>query len=66
MKKPIKQTCKKCNGKMKRSVAIENAVSGIPDFASDGGIVTQSIGGSGKMIVVLKCTKCGWSVYPDA
>ena len=56
----------KCDGIMIKSKAIkEGSVCGIPDFIGqtynhDG--QTMSPGGPGKLINVLKCNKCGFSV----
>lgn len=55
--------CKKCNGRMKVSKAIqETVVVGAPDFCDDVGGQTMSAGGPGKLIDCLKCQDCGWSV----
>lgn len=56
-----KLPCKKCGGKMKVGVALEQTFTGVPDFA-DGEVVTMSPGGSGKLVACLKCELCGWSI----
>ena len=53
--------CKKCNIPMKEGIAIENTMTGTPDFPG-GEVVTLSPGGPGKVIAVLKCPECGHSV----
>ncbi len=58
--KPVE--CKKCGGRMKPGKALAQTVTGIPDFARDGNVVTLSPGGPGKLIDCLKCTECGHSV----
>lgn len=55
-------TCKKCGGKMKRGVAIENTWQrGMSDFGDDIRGITMTAGGSGKLVTCLKCESCGWS-----
>lgn len=46
---------------MKPGIAIQNTVTGMPDFPGDEHAVTLSAGGPGKLIVVSKCDKCGFS-----
>lgn len=53
--------CKRCGGEMMRGIAIEQTVSGSPDFVG-GPVVTMSPGGCGRLIWCQKCAKCGWSV----
>lgn len=53
--------CGKCGGDMKASKAIIPSVSGHPDFASDGEVVTVSPDGGAVLVDCLKCEFCGWS-----
>lgn len=55
--------CVKCLSILKQGIAIENTVTGIPDFIGDKDNCTISAGGSGKLIPCLKCPNCGYSVY---
>lgn len=52
--------CKECQGEMRKGIAIGQTYRGVPDFP-DGEVCTVSPGGTGKIISVNKCTKCGWS-----
>ena len=61
--KKINLQCKKCSGKMKRGIALENIASGIPDFGGVSKVVTMSYGRYAKIIPVLKCERCGRSTY---
>jgi hypothetical protein len=54
--------CKKCGGEMVIGQALENNLSGIPDFIGDKYPVTVSPDGTAKLISCLKCKNCGWSV----
>ena len=47
---------------MKPGSAIQETLTGIPDFPGDKHVVTVSPGGPGKMIDCMKCELCGWSV----
>ncbi len=58
--------CKKCDIEMLKGVAIEQTYTGMPDFPSDNYVCTLSPGGSGKMVMCLKCPECGYSVYNKA
>lgn len=60
-KKP-ETKCKRCGGEMKPGVAIEQTVTGIPDFPGDKHLVTVSPCGPGLMIECMKCVECGYSV----
>jgi hypothetical protein len=62
MMKNIRNSCKKCSGRMKPSKAIQQTFTGMPDFPGDKYPVTLSPGGPGKLIECIKCTMCGWSV----
>lgn len=48
-----------CGGKMEPSKAIQNTLTGIPDFIGSKEVVTVSYGGKGKLIDCLKCKACG-------
>lgn len=47
---------------MKRGVALEPTLTGIPDFPGDTHPVTLSANGPGRLVMCMKCVKCGWSV----
>jgi len=57
-----KMNCKKCGGLMKRGVALENIMSGIPDFHDQRLAVTLSPTGRARLVGCLKCETCGYSV----
>jgi hypothetical protein len=54
--------CKKCNGEMIPSKALEQNYGGIPDFIGSSEICTISPDGTANLIDCLKCKDCGWSV----
>lgn len=56
------QCCKKCNGKMIPSKALDQILSGVPDFPNDKQPVTLSPSGRARLIDCEKCSQCGWSV----
>jgi hypothetical protein len=58
----LESKCRKCGGNMIAGKAIQQTLTGTPDFPGDDHAVTLSPGGSGKLIDCLKCEKCGWSV----
>lgn len=58
----LDQRCRKCGGNMIYGKAIQQTLTGSPDFPGDTRGITMSPGGSGKLIDCLKCEKCGWSV----
>lgn len=47
---------------MKIGIAIEQTYTGIGDFSQSDAVCTVSPGGSGKIISVMKCQKCGHSI----
>lgn len=53
--------CRKCNGLMQPSKAIDQTYTGSPDFIG-GAVVTMSPGGPGRLVDCMKCEACGWSV----
>jgi predicted nucleic-acid-binding Zn-ribbon protein len=58
-------TCRKCGGEMHEGQALENTVSrGMPDFegSNDKEGQTFSFSGEARMIKVLKCKDCGYSI----
>ena len=60
-----RQSCRKCGGVMKRGIATGQTYVGHPDFPGETGLeagCTVTHGGPGKVITVLKCQDCGWSV----
>ena len=55
--------CKKCATEMKKGKALAQTWKpGLSDFPGDSVGITLSPGGPGKMIDVLKCPACGYSV----
>lgn len=58
--------CRKCGVRMVAGTAIANTlVSGMPDFPGDDGNSrgqTMHYGGTGQMVRVNKCPKCGHSI----
>lgn len=55
--------CRRCSGEMKPGQAlVTTLVPGIPDFIGETRGVTLSPGGPGKLVEVMKCGKCGYSV----
>jgi len=64
-KQPMKsRQCKQCGGEMRKGTAIEQTYTSGPQYAIEVGsnVRTRSPGGQGKIITVMKCVKCGWSV----
>lgn len=53
--------CRKCNGDMKPSKAMQETYTGRSDFIG-GAVVTMSPGGPGRLVDCLKCSICGWSI----
>jgi hypothetical protein len=63
--KPLIVKCRKCRGKMKPSMALDNTTVGFPDFPGDTGKeshATLSKTGPAVMISCLKCEKCGHTI----
>ena len=59
--------CRKCHVLMVRGVAIENTlVSGMVDFPGDQRGVTVHPGGTGRLVMAMKCPKCGHSISAGA
>lgn len=55
------KVCRKCHVHLVSGVAIQQTLTGIPDFTGSKEVVTVSRGGPGKLIQCWKCPKCGWS-----
>lgn len=56
-------TCRHCFAKLYPGVAIgQTYKQGLPDFPGDSRGQTLHTGGPGKLIDVLKCPQCGYSV----
>jgi len=53
--------CEKCGVELAKGVALQQTLTGIPDFAGDEHPVTVSRGGPGKLIQCWKCPDCGKS-----
>lgn len=53
--------CPKCPGNMLPGKALENILTGSPDFIG-GEAVTMSPSGRAKLVDCLKCERCGFSV----
>ena len=51
----------KCQHEMKDGIAIQQTLTGTPDFIDDQSPITLSPGGPGKLIECRKCVKCGYS-----
>jgi hypothetical protein len=58
---PPRPPCKRCGGPMLRGHALQNTLSGAPDFVG-GDVVTLSPTGPAQVVPVLKCLRCGYSV----
>ncbi|HKX42707.1 MAG TPA: hypothetical protein VJO99_16240 [Burkholderiaceae bacterium] len=58
---PTRPPCQRCGGTMLRGHALENTLSGSPDFPG-GEVVTMSHTGPAQVVPVLKCIQCGYSV----
>ncbi|WP_234265217.1 hypothetical protein [Hydrogenophaga sp. NFH-34] len=55
--------CVKCGGRMRNGIAMDQTYNaGSPDFPGDTAGFTESPGGPGRIINVLKCEACGYSV----
>jgi len=54
-------TCRRCNGLMAEGVAIQETLTGVPDFPG-GAVATVSPGGPGRLVPCMKCQKCGHSL----
>lgn len=57
-------TCRKCGAEMSPGVALENILTGSPDF-SGGEVVTFSTSGRANMVDCLKCVRCGHGVTQE-
>lgn len=60
-KSPLPVTCLRCDGTMAEGVAIQETLTGVPDFPG-GAVATVSPGGPGRLVSCLKCVKCGYSL----
>ena len=47
---------------MRKGIAMGQTYTGMGDFRRDDAVCTVSHGGSGEIIPVMKCNKCGYSV----
>lgn len=56
--------CAKCKIQMKTGKALQNNLSGIPDFVGDDHCCTVSPDGTARLIDCLKCPECGKCVSP--
>ena len=54
--------CKRCGGQMLRGHALQNTLTGYPDFAGDDSPVTISRTGPAQVVPCIKCIKCGYSI----
>lgn len=57
----LPRRCRRCNGLMKGGVAMQETLTGTPDFPG-GAISTVSPGGPGRLIPCVKCVRCGYSL----
>jgi len=56
-------TCRRCHTPIRPGIATgQTFTGGVPDFPGDTHATTLSAGGPGKVISVMKCPECGWSV----
>ena len=55
-------TCRRCGSEMKAGKALQNTLAGIPDFPGDTYACTVSETGPAKLVTVLKCVGCGYSL----
>lgn len=53
--------CPKCGGDMGPGQAIEQTCTGVGDFSDCDLVCTMSPGGTGRLVVCVKCRKCGHS-----
>lgn len=53
--------CKRCGGEMRPGTALAQSYTGSADFPG-AEVVTMSPGGPGHLVVVSKCSECGYSV----
>jgi hypothetical protein len=61
----IGANCRHCGGEMRQSTALDDVMTGSPDFPGDTGNehgCTLNPSGKANMVDCMKCTKCGWSV----
>lgn len=58
----MKCTQRNCDGMMRKGVAMGQTHTGVGDFRQSDAICTVSFGGSGEIIPVMKCNKCGHSI----
>ena len=58
---PPHERCRRCGGRMKPGIALEQTYTGSTDFPG-GEVVTMSPGGPGRLVECRKCRECGWSV----
>jgi hypothetical protein len=57
--------CKRCGGQMVRGHALQNTLSGSPDFPGGDQLVTLSRTGPAQVVPCLKCVRCGYSISTD-
>jgi hypothetical protein len=53
--------CNKCHGKMVEGEALQNTLTGLPDFEGDTSPCTVSMNGQAALVKVKKCQDCGYS-----
>ena len=54
--------CRKCDGEMKKGIALKQNYSGQPDFIGSNDVCTVSPNGTADIIYCRKCSQCGHSV----
>lgn len=59
---PTRPPCKRCGGTMLRGHALQNTLTGYPDFTGSDSVVTVSRTGPAQVVPCLKCQRCGYSV----
>lgn len=60
-KSPLPVICLRCDGTLAEGVAIQETLTGVPDFPG-GAVATVSPGGPGRLVPCMKCVKCGYSL----
>ena len=55
-------TQRECDGIMRKGIAMGQTSTGIGDCRQNDAVCTVSPGGSGEVIPVMKCKKCGHSI----
>ena len=54
--------CPDCNVELEPGIALDDILTGMPDFIGQCQVCTVSASGKAKLIKCLKCPLCGYSV----